>query len=318
MLGAYVAQRVQPFSALTLEAGVRYDDASYVNDGDVSPRFNLAWHPLARTTVRGAWGRYAQSPAIFALSVGDRQTQFWPSEHAEHRGVGIEQELTPGTSLRVEAYQRQVERPRPRFINAASHLAVFPEVENDRIRLDPTSSRAVGVEAFLQRMGSRHVEWSLSYALARMTDRLNGVDVPRDVDQRHTVAFDWSYRPTSNRWRFSIAAHAHTGWPTTSSTFKVDSLTDASTGAKTYYVTTSYGVLNADRLPRYQRIDVRYVRYFETRRGRFSFYTDVFNLLNRHNARGYDYSVYVRPVRVTRNYDTFLPRLPSAGLTWEF
>jgi hypothetical protein len=65
-----------------------------------------------------------------------------------------------------------------------------------------------------------------------------------------------------------------------------------------------------------RRFDVRYTRFFDTRKGRVALYADVFNLLNRRNPRGYEYSLFFNPsFTVRRDYDVLLPRLPSLGLS---
>jgi hypothetical protein len=315
-VGAYVSQRLRIAPRLTVEVGLRYDDADYADDADLSPRLNAAWTIGPRTTVRGAWGRYAQSPAIHALSPGDGLASFWPSERAIHRGVGIEQQLSTSIVARAEVYERSVGRPRPRFVNLTNQLQVFSELETDRIRVDATSSRARGVETFFQHSGAGRTSWSASYSLAKITDRVGSVDVPRLSDNRHTVLADWAVHPVSNTWRFSAAALWHSGGPATARSFRVDS---TGTGAsKRFFVTPEFGGMNAERLPAYQRVDVRFTRYFDTRRGRVSLYADVFNLLGTENPRAYDYSIFVNPFFVRRGYDTYLPRLPSLGVSWEF
>lgn len=319
LLGAYVSQRVRLTDALIAEGGVRFDRASWSDDADVSPRLNLSWEPFGRTTLRAAWGRYVQPQGIHTLQVSDGVSTFAPAERAEHRGLGLEQRLPGSRLLRVELYDRVLTHLRPRFVNQFNSLEVFSEVQSDRLKLDAASGRARGVELFLQRHGSGRVNWSLNYALAEVFDRIGTREVPRSMDQRHTVNADWSYQPTTNRWRFSVAALWHSGWPSTPAIFTVDTIRFGTQGTGDF-VTQTFGPYASERLPAYRRLDVRYTRYWDTRRGRVALYTDVFNLLGSVNARGYEYSVRAtRPaLRVARGYDTLLPRLPSLGVSWEF
>jgi hypothetical protein len=316
--GVYASQRVRLLPSLTSEVGVRYDAASYSGDAEVSPRFNLAWEPLHSTTVRAAWGRYAQPQPLYGLQVGDGLATFAHAERAEHRGVGVEQRFPKGLIARMELYERRLGWLRPRFINPAGQLDVFPELEDDRLRIDPTSGRARGLEAFLQRAGRGRTEWSASYALAEVTDRIEGRDVPRGLDQRHAISADWAYRPQSNKWRYSVAWLWHSGWPATPTLFRLDTL--AATGPGTSIaITSELGVLYSDRLPEYTRLDMRFTRFFDTRSGRVALYADVFNFFNKLNARGYQYELSFNPAfRERRTYDTQLPRLPSIGVSWEF
>jgi hypothetical protein len=316
-IGGYLSQRVRIGPRVTAEVGARYDNASYLEDGDVTPRANVSWDVRSGTTVRAAWGRYTQPQPLYALQVSDGIGAFFPAERAEQRGVGVEQLLPNDVRARVELYHRGMTRVRPRFVNASNQLLVFPEIENDRLRIDPTSGRAGGMELFVQHAGEGRIEWSGSYALSRVTDRIGDRDVPRGVDQRHAFNVDWSFHPLSNRWRFSVGWVRHTGWPATPQTFTVDTIGTGS--SRRFFVTEHFGAYNSDRLPMYQRFDVRYTRYWDTRRGRVALYADVFNLADRENARGFDYDIRsLNPYRVEREYETLLPRLPSIGISWEF
>ena len=53
-IGFYLAQRIRPWTPLTLETGVRWDRQSNTGDSQISPRLNLALALDGRTTVRAA------------------------------------------------------------------------------------------------------------------------------------------------------------------------------------------------------------------------------------------------------------------------
>ena len=80
---AYAALRLQPWSPLVIEPGVRFERHSYTNDSGWSPRFNASLALGPRTTVRAAWGIYEQAQGLQELSLADRETKFSPSERAE-------------------------------------------------------------------------------------------------------------------------------------------------------------------------------------------------------------------------------------------
>jgi hypothetical protein len=319
-LGAYVATRVQPVRAVTAELGIRFDRASHTGDDILSPRFNLAWQPALRTTIRGAWGAYSQSQSLFALQAQDGESGFHPAERAEQRVLGVEHLMKNGFVARAELYERRLSHLRPRYINVGAGIEVFPEINWDRVRVDPTTGVARGVEVLLARDGSQHVDWSVSYALANAREEIEGRTVPRAIDQRHTVHGDWSYRPTSNKWRLSIAWLWHSGWPYTPPLVAVDTLRNTPTEfqlAASWYP----GEIGSGRLPAYRRADVRWTRYFNTRRSRWSVFAEVYNLLNTENPRGYYIGLNVdnqRRVTTPRGTEANIGRLPTAGVTWEF
>ena len=77
--------------------------------------------------------------------------------------------------------------------------------------------------------------------------------------------------------------------------------------------------LNSGRLRSYKRVDARWTRYFDTRRGRVSVFGEVYNLFDNVNARGMWTQLQVRGrgVLVVTGERTQWPRLPLAGLSWE-
>ena len=320
-LGAYVAPRFRPFSSLAVELGLRFDRASHTSDEILSPRVNVAWQPRAGTAVRGAWGRYSQSQSLAALQAQDGLDQFFPAERAEHRVIGIEQLLPGGFTGRVEAYDRRLSAERPRFISSGPGVEVFPEINWDRVRVDPTSGQARGLEFLLARDEGRRVLWSTGYALASVTDRIDGRDVPRPVDQRQTITADWAYRAPSNKWRFSAAGVWHSGWPYTPAVITIDTVANTPTKFDILPQWSS-GELSTGRLPSYRRLDVRWTRFVETRNGRLALFLEVYNLLGTHNRRGYSTNVSIdgrtRQVRFTEQGQDWIPRLPTFGITWEF
>ena len=74
------------------------------------------------------------------------------------------------------------------------------------------------------------------------------------------------------------------------------------------------------RLRSYKRVDARWTRYFDTRRGRVSVCGEVYNLFDNVNARGMWTQLQVRGrgVLVVTGERTQWPRPPLAGLSWEF
>ncbi|WP_237702433.1 TonB-dependent receptor domain-containing protein [Opitutus terrae] len=313
--GTYLAVRAQPGGGWTVEPGVRFDGNNYAHDADVSPRFNAAWSRGA-TTLRFGWGRFHQAQPLYRLGVLDGETRFYPSERAEHRVVGLERRLRGGINLRLEAYERAVNRPQPHWENGVETLESAPEQGYDRLRLDPLRQRARGLELIAERRGTK-LSWSGSYGLARSEETLrSGVTIARARDQRHTVYLDVTYTP-NRRWQFSLAGQYHTGWPTTELDFHAAPYAEGGT--------VVYGELRtpfAERLPAYQRVDLRIQRRFELKRGTLRLYVDIFNVFDRENMISYGHNVTVRPddsleVRRTRG-DLLMPLIPSVGFTWDF
>jgi hypothetical protein len=200
-------------------------------------------------------------------------------------------------------------------------VEVFPEINWDRIRIDPTRGRARGLEFLLSRDEGRRVLWSAGYALASVTDRIDGRTLPRHTDQRHTVNADWAYRAPSGKWRWSAAGVWHSGWPYTPEVITFDTV--AITPTRVDIIQHSApGEMFADRLPSYRRVDTRWTRFFQTRNGQVALFLEVYNLFDTQNLRGYStyWNIDGRTGRVffARESQQWIPRLPTFGIAWEF
>jgi hypothetical protein len=235
--------------------------------------------------------------------------------------LGLEQLLPNGFTGRLELYDRRLSHERPRFVSAGPGVDVFPEINWDRLRLEPTRGRARGLELLLARDEGRRVLWSAGYALASVTDRIGGRTVPRTTDQRHTITADWAYRAPSNKWRLSAAGVWHSGWPFTPAVLTLDTIANTPT---TFDILPQWspGELDSERLPSYRRVDARWTRFIQTRNGRVALFLEAYNLLGFHNRRGYSTNIgwngRTRTVYVVRDPQDWIPRLPTFGVTWEF
>lgn len=312
-LGGFVSARLRPFASLVVEPGLRLDRQAVPSEAHSSPRLNAALS-LGRATVRAAWGAYFQPQRLHELSIADGDTRFHRAEFAEHRGLGLEYPLTPDISLRAEAYERLTSRLRPRWENLDNGYDLFPETQTDRVRLDPQSARARGLELLIAGRAGPQVRWNLSYALARTEERLAGNWVPRARDQRHTVYGDITYA-LNPRWQFSASWQYHSGWPTTDVVYRLAPLTNGRAS-----LVSANGAVYGLSLPDYHRLDLRATRRIKLSRGELRLFVDIFNAYDHVNLVGYDHNVTVTGTQITnvRKPREQLPLLPSAGVSWGF
>ena len=319
---AYLSDRLRPADGLTLEVGVRYDEHTLTEDRNVSPRLNLVFAPGADRTLRAAWGYFYQSQRPYELQIEDGITELTTAERTEQRVLGFERSFLAGGSeasdllLRVEAYQRIVTDPRPRYENIYEPISIYPEIEPDRVLFAPELSRAYGLEILLR--GSRgRIDWWGSYTYSRTEDRLDGVWVPRRIDQPHAFNFDINYR-AGRHWNVNLAWRLHSGWPTTSITGELEEDEEGE-----LEVVPVLGPLNGDRLPVYHRLDLRASREWQLRRGVLGFYVDVQNVYDRGNIAGFDVDLE-KIVRSDGTIDIVAVEeiwggiLPSFGITWRY
>lgn len=314
--GAYLAYRVRPADPVTIELGVRWDEQTYADDNQVSPRFNILYNVGERTALRAAWGRFHQSQRINELQVPDGVTEFFPAQLAEHSLIGFEHSFRRGLSLRAELYRKELSEIRPRFENLFSPFELIPEAEPDRILIAPQAAHAEGLELLLRGDRGGRASWWASYVYASVEDEIDGVDVPRSWDQEHTFTLDLDYR-LSPKWDFHASWLYHSGWPTTEVTAELVERPDGS-----QEIVRMLGPRNAERLPAFHRLDLRLSRAVPTKRGTFKLFLEVFNVYDRDNVCCFDdINYFVQrdgSVRVVKEEENWLPILPSFGFSWEF
>lgn len=305
----YVSDRMHALDSLNLEIGLRYDRQTFVDDNLVSPRLSAAWAFRPNNVLRLGWGYFSQSHRAYELMVEDGDTRFYPAERSSHWVVGLEHRFAPDshiplTSLRTEVYQRRVSTPRPRYENLFQAFDAYPEGQFDRIRIEPESAVARGIEFLARGRASSKVDWWFNYALASTEDRIDGREVPREVDQTHTFNLDVNYRFAPD-WNINVALLSHTGWPITPLEI------DPSTGE------VIAGERNSERLLDHNRFDMRVTRKWPMTAGTLAAYFDAHNLFARRNVTGVE--VLFDETGAATISEEYTPGFyATAGVVWEF
>ena len=300
------------------EWGLRWDDQTYTDlssDSQLSPRLTLMRSLGPNTELRLSWGRYHQSQGINELQIEDGITSFWPAQRADHYIAGIHHRFGDQYSLRVEAFLKEIDELRPRFENLHDPLGLIPEIQPDRVRLDPTSATSKGVEITVD-SSNGPFNWWTTYTYSEATDRINGVDEFRSWDQEH--AFQGGITWSNEKWDVALAASVHSGWPTTDLFLIEDGVDDE---GEPVFVAMP-GARNAERLGSFASVDFRISRTWKLERGSFMAFFEVSNMFNRQNecCRDFDFDededtgedVFEGDV------DYWLGILPAVGVLWEF
>lgn len=308
----YVSDRWKISDRTLVEWGLRWDDQTYTNlssDSQLSPRINLLFRTSKNSELRLSAGRYHQSQPIQSLQIEDGVDQYWPAQRADHLIAGFRFLAPNDTALRIEAFLKDIRRVRPRFENLYDPLGVLPELQADRVRIDPSLAQAHGIEISADRSIAAW-NWWASYTWSKVTDKLGGRDVPRSWDQRH--AFQGGFGWQDEKWSFSAAASVHSGWPTTSLGLVE---TGVDTNGEPVYEATP-GPRNAVRLPTFASVDVRLSRSFDLPRGRLLAFIEVSNAFNRRNVCCVDWDL--GDDGLEHSLDYWMPLLPAFGVLWEF
>lgn len=315
---AYLSYRVRPVPRLTVELGGRWDSQTYLESSphQWSPRGHLKIQVANQTALRASWGRYHQAPRFDQLQVEDGIRAFGEPQHAEHRVLGFEHRFINGIELRLDAYHKDYGDLAPRFENGLNPVALFPESEPDRWRIDAQSARSQGLEFYVKGHASRwSLDWWIGSTYARVYDLIQGSRVARGWDQRHATTFGIN-SAIGTRWNINFAGEYHSGWPTTAVSARA--VQDDSGELKPL---PSLGPQNGDHFPDFKRLDMRISHATVLPRGKLSFFLEIANLLNEDNPCCVEYQFSVDPegnAEVDADIDHWMPLLPSFGVTYRY
>jgi outer membrane receptor protein involved in Fe transport len=314
--GLYLSDKWKAGPGTILQIGLRWDDQTYTglrSDAQISPRIS-ALHALGENTeLRLSWGRYHQSQGIQELQIEDGVTNYFPAQRADHLILSLSHKIGEQHAIRMELFQKDMHKLRPRFENLFDPLAILPELQPDRIRLAPSGARSKGLEISAERFGVS-LSWWARYTLAEVTDTIDGRQEARSWDQRHALqaGINW----TNDEWDFSLAAQVHSGWPATSLTLV--KVTDALGNDELLAVP---GPRSAENLNTFATLDVRLSRTWDIGRGTLTAFVEIANLLDRKNICCYDYDIGTDDTGgdvLEFSNDYWLPLLPAVGVLWKF
>ena len=295
--------------ALSADAGIRWDGERYgraFRGNQVSPRLGLQYKYNSSTVLRISWGRLSQTQRPDELQVEDGDDVFHRAEFAMQTVVSLEREISSAVQLHVEAFDKRIANPRPRFDNLLDPISLLPEIEVDRVLIRASSSRDVGTEASLRWQLSPSWSGWANYTWSEATDVIDGVTVPRSWDQKHAAAIGVAWRKA--RWLWSADATWHTGWARN----------------RLYPVSLEPPALalfplNERRWPAYFSLDSRLTWTHPIRWGAVELYGEVDNLTNHANPCCVDVQFAgdtSRPL-LERTTSVWLPRFALVGATWK-
>ena len=360
--GAWLQDTWQVASTVSLQSGLRLDRSGFTGETLVSPRFTATYSPDGVTRIIGAAGLYTQSPGYekqaqsdYVLDFTNDAAQSLKSERAWQASAGVERELGAGISLKVEGYYKRftdvligrLEPEAERLDRVARYD--FPAELRSSIPADPLittiptndgTGRSYGFDVFLNRPGGGKLTGWTSYTWGRAEREAYGRRYPFEYDRRHAFTMVASYRLTS-RWELAATTRVASGFPRTAPIgTRVagvedtldgdgDGVTDEilpgrdANGLLVYAVDFgSVANLGGARLPVFARVDARATWRPRGPSGRWEFYAEVINVLNRKNAGAFDPQLAYDPTSdrptIVEKRDQSIPLLPTVGVRFRF
>lgn len=235
----WLLDRWQAAPTVSLEGGLRLDRSGLKDDLQLSPRFNGTITLASRTRLRGAVGRYTQSPGYeklvqsdYVLDLSGAHVTRLRSERALQASGGVEHDFGGNATIRVEGYyKRFVQLLTGRLESDAERAARlapydFPatlasSLPSDRVITTlPTNDgrgRSYGFDVFVTRtsapVAARVRGWA-SYTWGKAQRVAYGRTYPFEYDRRHQLSAVVSYRLT-DRWEIASTTRVASGFPRT-------------------------------------------------------------------------------------------------------
>ncbi len=307
-------------------------------------------------TQSPGYEKLAQADDFFDLSEAKRLEL--RHERALHLVLGLERDVRPGLLLRAEAFYKRfgdliagrLETEAERRARVTSYD--FPRELLDQIPSEPQitttpvnqgAGRAYGLDAYVARRASspdtRVTGWA-SYTWTLAERDAYGRRYPFDYDRRHAFSLVAAWR-ASRKLDLAVTARAASGFPRTPvAGVRVAAKPDSGDGdgdgntvelvperdanGLLVWIEDRGGIsdLNSARLPSFARVDARVSFRPRGPAGRWLFYLDVVNLLNRDNTGAYEAKLAYDPgadrPRFTETPSRGVPLLPSLGVRFRF
>ena len=307
---AYAGASLENDAGLTADVGLRYDHDSLPGDEDTwSPRAGLVWRPTGHLTLRGSWGRYAQSQSIQELGISDGIVDYARAQRSDHALLGLTYQPRPDLDVELDLYEKRYSDLRPRFENLLNSFVLLPELKPDRIRIAADRARARGAELSLRgRSAGTALDWWATYSWSKAEDLFADDAEPRSWDQRHAFGAGLGWR--DDHWQLDAALTWHSGWPTTAiELVALEPVAVAEASPR-----------NSSRLGSYFTLDLRAARHFAFERSLLTVYLEVTNATNRNNDCCVEYEFNSEDGEPGLELETtpYLTVLPNLGLVWEF
>jgi hypothetical protein len=355
-LGAWVQDRVRVGSRLTLEGGLRFDWSSANRRATLSPRFGATVWLDDATRVLAGGGLFTQSPGYEKLVQADYFLDLSSDgpldlgyERAWHAVLGLERDLAPGLTARVEGYWKGYDdlivgrlEPEAERLERIGRYD-FPAELQDSVPVAPMITsvpvndgrgESWGFDVFVQKSPGRDSRLSgwASYTYGQARRDQYDLRQPFDYDRRHAVSLVGAWR-ISNTLQLAATFRAFSGFPRTPVAGLRVSADETENGrlvpaldAEGRYVYEAdlgdVSNLSSSRLPTYARLDLRLSWLPGGADGRWLFYLDVINVTNRKNAASIEPRLEYDPTgvqpRLVEEPGGRIPLLPSIGVRFRF
>jgi hypothetical protein len=274
-IGAFANAIVKPAAGLTIEAGLRADRFSATRNRSLSPRLSVSWALDAATTVHVAAGVFRQSLPVLLLAQSPSLRSLGDPK-ALHAVAGVDRMITENTKLTIEVYRKTYERLPADPAQPGLNVFDAKAASLTGVLSDGGRAESHGVEITVQKKLASRVYGLASATWFRARYRgLDGIWRNRDYDNRIAFSAEGGFKPNRN-WEFSLRWIYAGGVPYTP--------LDPGASGRLHRAVLDESRINAERLPDYHSMNVRFDRRFNFRNTNLIFYLSAWNVYNRKNV----------------------------------
>jgi hypothetical protein len=307
---AFVNYVTRPWTPLTLTLGVRAEYFTATKQENFSPRLSFSYQITDRTAINGAAGIYYQHLPL-NLMVQNQDNTKLKHLRSEHLVLGLSHLLTENTKISLEAYSKSYQNF-PLDSDQAG-LFIIDEIlynygfytQHEHLN-DYGQAYTNGLELILQKKLAKDF-YGMATATYFRTQYLadDGIWRNRVYDNKYLFSIEGGYKP-DHRWEFSLRWIYAGGIPFTP--FDLQASEQQNRGI------FDQGRINADRLPAYHTLNIRFDRRFHFSKSNIVLYFSIWNVYNQKNIASYYWN------SVENRQDTIYQMgfLPIFGVEYEF
>jgi hypothetical protein len=350
--------RYQLRAGVRLEPGLRIDHSGLAGETVVSPRLGVRVDLTPRTRLRGAVGRYTQSPGYekllqsnYFVDLTSADSRQLSSERSLHVIGAVEHTLTSSVTARIEAYSKTFDRLIVGRLETPEETAAriapyrFPPALASSVPsaamittnpVNGATGHAYGFDVYVEKAPrsrrDRLSGWA-SYTWGVANIASYGRTYPADYDRRHSVSMVGTMR-LSSRLDLGATLRVASGFPGTPAV-GIRVVARPTADGRLVPATDPGGLhiwkvdlggasnLNSARLPLYSRLDMRVTFNPKSVTGRWQVYAEVLNLLYHENISALGWELEYdpesdRPSLVQTNKDSGFPLFPTFGVRYRF
>ncbi|MGV6807686.1 MAG: TonB-dependent receptor plug domain-containing protein, partial [bacterium] len=308
--GAYASANLNLTARLAIQPSLRFDWQNYYRSSSrhqISPRFGISFEQNSHAKYWLSLGRYYQPQAVHELRILDGETDFSKPQYSDQLVAGVQLKREENV-FRAEVYYKKYRDQKVRFENLFNPFVLLPELEPDRVALQPEKGIAKGVDVEWRHDFSDSLKGIVRYSYMDASDRINGRWAPRRWSQRQTLnsLVQWQ----TDGFHLSAAITWHSGWHTTFLPRETPEESQVSVG----------DILNNRELRNFLSFDVSASKSWVIGSTQLTLFADISNLFKRDNVSGVDFEAESED-GVTRFYperEFLIPKISSIGFILAF